>query len=383
MHPRFYAIRPAGPGATRLRGGGPAAGRRTRSRFLGRDLAWATRLTRLNEGQLRAAEALAFRCPDPADWGTAIDLLTKHRKNFQGGKENLRLDAATKEFFAWLESSTLRDRSKDSLKGKVTRFTSAAGNVFLSDLTPDFIHSVICKRWDTPATRIAILLGMSKFCGWCMAAPRRWMTFNPASNKLVNLEKIKRPEPEIFTPFQVRRILVAARDFKGGKLLRTVTLSLFGGLRPTEAVRLRDSAINPKDGELRVSTDTAKTHRARTVKMEPVLAAWIAHWPKAEKNFDAHRQRKTWVQFLKSCRLGRKWIYDGLRHTAISCYFRQSGSYGLTAEWAGNSENTIKKHYQGRVSSAEAASFWMLFPERKDRQAKQAKVLPMLQQRAA
>jgi len=53
-----------------------------------------------------------------------------------------------------------------------------------------------------------------------------------------------------------------------------------------------------------------------------------------------------------------------LRHTSISHYFRQTGSYGKTAEFHGNSESIIKAHYQGRVTSAETKQFYALLSRR-------------------
>ena len=51
-----------------------------------------------------------------------------------------------------------------------------------------------------------------------------------------------------------------------------------------------------------------------------------------------------------------------MRHTAVSHFFRATGSYGRTAEQFGNSETIIKNHYQGRVSSDEAERFYQLLP---------------------
>jgi len=51
-----------------------------------------------------------------------------------------------------------------------------------------------------------------------------------------------------------------------------------------------------------------------------------------------------------------------MRHTAISHYFRKTGSYGFTAEQFGNSEAIIKNHYQGRVSSEESKAFYQIMP---------------------
>jgi hypothetical protein len=55
-------------------------------------------------------------------------------------------------------------------------------------------------------------------------------------------------------------------------------------------------------------------------------------------------------------------VPDILRHTAISHYFRATGSYGRTAEQFGNSESIIKKHYQSRVSSKDTKRFYALRP---------------------
>ena len=55
---------------------------------------------------------------------------------------------------------------------------------------------------------------------------------------------------------------------------------------------------------------------------------------------------------------------DVLRHTAISHYFRKTGSYGKTAEQFGNSEAIIKRHYQGAVNSKETKAFYRLLPKK-------------------
>jgi hypothetical protein len=60
----------------------------------------------------------------------------------------------------------------------------------------------------------------------------------------------------------------------------------------------------------------------------------------------------------------KPWPVDVMRHTAISHYFRQTGSYGQTAEQFGNSESIIKRHYQGRVSSEDTKAFYALAPKK-------------------
>ena len=53
---------------------------------------------------------------------------------------------------------------------------------------------------------------------------------------------------------------------------------------------------------------------------------------------------------------------DVLRHTAVSHYFRHTGSYGQTAEQFGNSEAVIKKHYAARVSTEDTKAFYSILP---------------------
>ena len=59
---------------------------------------------------------------------------------------------------------------------------------------------------------------------------------------------------------------------------------------------------------------------------------------------------------------------DVIRRTAISHYFRHTGSYGRTAEQFGNSEAIIKKHYQGRVNSEDTKRFYALLPKKGGRE---------------
>ncbi len=108
----------------------------------------------------------------------------------------------------------------------------------------------------------------------------------------------------------------------------------------------------------------------------PTLKAWLkvckgqsffpTNW---RKDFDAV---KAAAGFGNPLRLSKKqrektptlkqWPDNVMRHTAISHYFRKTGSYGQTAGQFGNSEGIIKRHYQGRVSSEDTKAFYALEP---------------------
>src|SRR5262249_2286158 len=114
--------------------------------------------------------------------------------------------------------------------------------------------------------------------------------------------------------------------------------------------------------EIRLESAQTKTGKPRIVEIQPPLDAWLRSY-RNKPLFPVNSRRH--LRALKK-RLGygasNPWVPDVLRHTAISFYFRQTGSYGRTAEQGGNSEAIIKKPYQGRVSSEEAKKFFRLLP---------------------
>jgi integrase len=178
----------------------------------------------------------------------------------------------------------------------------------------------------------------------------------------VHVEKGDRPAPEILTVEQCRKLLKAAQAHKEGRLVPWLAISLFAGLRPFEITRLTWQQINLKDGEIRLEANQTKTGRPRVVSICPTLRAWLMRH-KDETIFPPN-----WLKDFRAVRKAagvERWPSDAARHTAISHFFRKTGSYGLTAEQFGNSESIIKAHYQGRVTSEDTKKFYGLKPQRK------------------
>ena len=165
--------------------------------------------------------------------------------------------------------------------------------------------------------------------------------------------------PEVLSLDACKKLLEAAQAHKGGLLAPYVAVCLFGGLRPFEAARLTWDQVNLQDREIRMEASQTKTKRPRVVLIDETLRAWlVAH---KDKPFFPTNWRKEFDAVRAAAQITR-WPNDIMRHTAISHYFRRVGSYGQTAEWAGNSEAIIKAHYQGRVSTKEAKKFWAMRP---------------------
>ena len=321
------------------------------------------RMTMLTEDQLHLAEQI-FRQMHKAeaadcDLSTAVSAWLKAGRQKDAGTAP-RLDEALEQFEKWLtETPTLRPMTKLNYRDRSRRFVNSTENYRLDAVTPEMIETYLAGRQVSAMARAADHRVVSAFFRWAGARPRRWLTTNPAAAVVVELGTP--PEPAILTVDQCESLLRAAEAHRGGRAVPLVAICLFAGLRPSEAQRLNWSKVNFTDREIRLSADDTKTGRSRVVPIEKTLAAWLR--PHQGKPIF----RPIYIEDLAAIRRASgitTWPLDVMRHTSISHYFRNSGSYGRTAEHHGNSESIIKKHYQARVSSAETKAFYALRPRK-------------------
>ncbi len=351
----------------------------------------ALRATRLTDEQVAIAEAGFKRLERDEDLLTAIDhwLRTGKPKII---KESPRLDDAFVQFKSWLATTTeLRELTKRHLSNCVKLFLSGVSNMRVTDVLPEHIEHYLAQRNVSPNTKDANRRAISSFFTWCMKGKRHWCVNNPCY--AVEIEG--RPndddlEPVVLPVDECERLLRTAEGYEKGKLVPYIALCLFGGLRPFEAARLTWEQVNLVDKEIRLKGQQTKTGKGRVVVICPTLRAWLNRY----KGIDEIHRPTFGLQFRKlraSVGYGeptkenpdlKPWVSDVLRHTAISHYFRVTGSYGRTAEQFGNSESIIKKHYQSRVSSRDTKRFYALRPlpakpgKAKQKRAKAAKQAP-------
>ena len=361
-----------------------------------------TVLTKLTPKQVSMAEAAFARLPEDDEMPIAIEWWVTDGRN-KALAESPWLSQAVTDFKAWLDSAHcgLRDLTKDNLKIRVDLFAKSglANGKRLHEITADAIFGYLEKRDVAKASKDNDRRALSRFFGWCMDRPRHWIKTNPARKELRERRRPSGEKPAVLSLAECQKLLKAAESHRGGRLLPYVAVSLFGGLRPFEAARLRWIDVNLADREISLAGNQTKTGRPRVVAICDTLAAWLesakgkeffpSNW---RKDFDAIKEAsglvtrhtaksKDTVLKKKKGRLVRahrywknltpvNWSPDIMRHTAISHYFRKTGSYGQTAEQFGNSEAIIKNHYQGRVSSEEAKAFYALLPAKGRKQKK-------------
>ena len=331
----------------------------------------ALRATRLTDEQVGIAEAAFKRLEQDGDLITAVDhwLRTGKPKSI---KESPRLDEALKTYVDWLATTTdLRILTKYHLRNRATHFVNNVGNLRVTDVLPEHIEKYLAQQEVSANTKDGYCRAISSFFTWCMKGKRHWCVNNPCyAVEIDGLTKDDDREPVVLPVSECEALLRAAENFETGHLVPYVALCLFGGLRPTEAARLTWDQVNLTDGEIRLKGTQTKTGKGRIVVICKTLKAWLTKYRKAGEIY-----RSPYEAELRQVRVSvgygtkteeqphlRPWVSDVLRHTAISHYFRLTGSYGRTAEQFGNSEAIIKKHYQGRVTSAETKQFYALRP---------------------
>jgi integrase len=330
------------------------------------------RATKLTDVQLRLCETALHKLDSDDELLPAVDYWLRHGKG-KAVSESPRLDNAFEKFTAWLDGKpdengnglcTLREHSRKGLRIRVKVFCNSVPNLRVNDITPDTIEDFIGKLRVSPTTRDNYRRAVSRFFSWCIQRPRRWTTINPCHE--VRVERGERQPPAVLTLEQCTALLKAAEP-KG--LAPYVSVCLFAGLRPFEASRLDWDAVNLKDREIRLEGYQTKTGRSRVVAISKTLAAWLeAH---SGESFFPSNWRKAFDSVKEQAGFGtpddkhpdlKPWPVDVMRNTAVSHYFRHTGSYGQTAEQFGNSEAIIKTHYQGRVSSDDTKAFYSLRP---------------------
>lgn len=331
----------------------------------------ALRATRLSDEQVGIAEAAFKRLERDEDLITAVDHWLRTGKP-ASIKESPRLDEALTAYAAWLETTTnLRPLTKNHLRARVTHFVRNTGNVRVTDVLPEHIEHYLAQRNVSANTKDANCRAISSFFTWCMKGKRHWAVNNPCyAVEIEGLISDEDREPEVLPVKECAALLRTAEQFEKGRLVPYIALCLFGGLRPFEAARLTWEQVNLVDGEIRLKGTQTKTGKGRIVAIDRTLKAWLGRYRKA-----GEIHRPSYEPELKALRASigygpktaenpdlKPWVPDVLRHTAISHYFRHTGSYGRTAEQFGNSEGIIKKHYQGRVSSADTKRFYALRP---------------------
>jgi integrase len=207
----------------------------------------------------------------------------------------------------------------------------------------------------------------SQFFNWCIHEHEL-----PIKNPLEKIV-IEVPEKEvpIFTPSEAENLLkLCQKSFP--QLLAYHAVSLFGGLRPSEAEFIEWDDVHLEEKQIKVRAEISKTKDTRIFTMHDTLAAWLnsVHGVKFGRILQTSNTRGDFEKFRSELGFkigkqnpnGKKWPEDILRHSFGTYWLRIYNNKPHLAEIMGNSPSIIKKHYKAIVSESDARKYWAVLP---------------------
>ena len=157
----------------------------------------------------------------------------------------------------------------------------------------------------------------------------------------------------VHSPRDIAQLLSTALE--APDVCRHLAIRYFAGVRTAEAHRLREVNILEAQGYLEIPAAAAKTRRRRLVKIQPVLASWLA------LGGTLRPMRPDTVRAVIK-RSGVHWPANVTRHSFCSYHLAEFESASKTALEAGHSEAMLFAHYRELVTKEQAGQFWTLTP---------------------
>lgn len=211
-----------------------------------------------------------------------------------------------------------------------------------------------------PATRASMLSRLSSWFEFCRS--RGWIARNPCDR--VTKITLEQGVPEVLTVRLSARVMVAARRHCP-VALAWFALSMFAGLRPSEAERIGWDAVDWERRTVTVDAAASKVRRRRIVPLEPAAVAWLklAHRMGARLPID-HTARRRALRTVRERLRMKEWPQDVLRHTAASYLVALRKDVARVALDLGNSPGVLLRNYRDLVRDEDCARFWRLLPRR-------------------
>ncbi|MBR3087323.1 MAG: hypothetical protein IKH04_13080 [Kiritimatiellae bacterium] len=233
---------------------------------------------------------------------------------------------------------------RHALEGLVETLGSRAA---VSAIGPDDIERAVSGR--SPHARNNRLRAYGAFFSWCV--DRGHCETNPAAK--VRKARIAHGVPAVLSIDDGRRLLRLAAKIEP-RSVALFALGMFAGLRPEEAVRVRPS--NVVNGYVVLSGDITKTADARTVKIRPNLAAWLARYPVPARGCPEKGIKAVRKAF-------GKWAQDVARHSYATYAYEESGdAVRVASEMGHGGTEVFFRHYRALAAPGSGREWFRIRP---------------------
>lgn len=179
---------------------------------------------------------------------------------------------------------------------------------------------------------------------------QEWVDSNPVTRIEVPTVQEKPIAP--LTPEEVKKLHEAASRPEFRDMRFSLSLMLYGGIRPTEVIRLQDGDINWEEGHVIIRPRASKTGGGRAVPLRGVRGI-----RKRDRHIPRNWKRK-W-QALRRAAGFRHWVPDVCRHTFATYHaamFRNLPE--LQLEMGHRDTSLLRSRYMVPARRKDAANFW-------------------------
>jgi integrase len=321
----------------------------------------------------QAAELAAMGADVPLFEDLVASSITDIRERLRRAEELHTSVADAVEAFVRYQKTRVGARHYNGLKEQLKRFAKDFGDRPISSITPDELEGWLAglealknplrlspPPLVTPVTRNKYRTRLHSLFGYASAKGRSWCPANPLAG--TSYEKEHSAAPEAYTVADSILLLNAAAVHHP-ELIPIMALGFFAGLRPCEADVFDIAALTPETTEFRVnSTKTGP----RSVPFNATCKAWLFSQPRRQGPAWIGKtgpKDKTLIALHALAKVER--IHDGLRHSYISYRCAETRDVARVADEAGNSPNTIKKHYREIVTGEAATRYFAIRPPAK------------------
>lgn len=264
-------------------------------------------------------------------------------------KETRKISPLCAECVEDKEKSGLSAKYLSSFQNTLRRFQESFATVDAQTITGVQINNWLNGGGWEAITRHGYLTDIRTLFSYALR--RKYVAFNPALD--VDLPKVTKKPPGIFTPAQCKELLTAVRKHDR-KLVPFISLVLFGGFRPSEARKLNWAEVRKEFVDLPAAK--AKNNHRRLVKKTKTLSKWL----RLGGDLPVMNLEKRLARVRKKTKL--PWPHDVLRHSFCS-YSVPIHGIPETARMADHSESVLKHNYLEVVHEKDAKTFWSLIPK--------------------
>ncbi len=284
-------------------------------------------------------------------------------------QSTITVNEAASQRLEEIEQAGLSEVHRYRTKGHLDKFAAAFGNRRLASITVEELSHWLQSLRFKPTTFHNYALSLSGM--FALAVNRDQVATNPVAK--LKLPKIKRKDPAILEPSQMRRLLAVAHP----EIVPSLIVQAFCGVRRAEAERLvwENIKLDGAKPYVELSSAVTKTSRRRTPPIPENAAAWLRLYrgiPKANISLRARRYQRALEAAAKAA--GIAWESNALRHSFGTYRLSTVEDAAKVSLEMGNSPSVIEVHYKNVCSPEDAKAWFEAFPEG---EAKAEKVLVM------